>query len=163
MKNTLRMEECRVDENAIKSAVHKIIPQLVTKIDACLSLSQQGTNIWLSEVVGEAPACLRRVTLRLELDKKGYALIAEPVLWDGKFTDPDHYLGIVCRGRMDRIKDEVLRPGKAEEIAHLLVTLSRLSLKLYGYQHWMEKIRDGMRRMRMGFVRFLRYGIKKGE
>lgn len=148
-----------IDEAAIRRAVELLVPRYVNRLDACLNLPQQSNSIWESEVVGHAPACLRRVELRLVTAKNGYVLMAEPILWNGEMTKVEPYVSAVCSGLMEEIRDYLQRPGIVDELARKFVVLAKLSLKAFGYQRWKERWKRRLYQWRVRLVRFWRYGV----
>lgn len=154
MDNTLIEKERLIDEAAIRYAVEMLVPRYVDRLNRCLNLSQQSNCILESEVVANAPACLRRVELRLVSAKKGYVLMAEPIFWDGEMTKVEPYVSAVCSGFMEDIRDYLQRPDIVDELSRRFVVLAKLSLKAYGFQRWKERWKWRLYQWRVRFVRF---------
>ena len=151
--------ERRIDEAAIRKAVELLVPRYVDRLDKCLNLPQQSNCIWESEVVGHAPACLRRVELQLVSAKNGYVLMAEPIFWEGEMTKVEPYVSAVCSGFMEEIRDYLHRPGIVDELTRKFVFLAKLSLKAYGFQKWKERWKWRLYQWRVRVVRLWRYGV----
>ena len=146
--------ERHIDETAIRRGVERLVPHYVDLLDECLNLPQRSNNLWASEVVGHAPACLRRLELHLVSARKGgYVLMAEPVFWDGEMTRAEPYVGAVCGGLMGEVRDYLQRPGIVDELTRKYIVLAKLSLGAYGYQRWKEKWKGMVCRWRVRCAR----------
>lgn len=144
MNNTVTEEQRYVDRQAVYLAAEKLIDRCADQMDKCLTLPEQSNRIWLQEKVGEAPALLRKVELRLVTQpRKGYVLLAVPVFADTGNCIVDSFYGGVCSGTMDEMLEYLRKAGRADDLAHQFITLTRLSFHEYWFQKVWDAIRDG--------------------
>lgn len=140
--NELFQKERFIDEPAIREAAQKLITRFVARIDDCLNLPNVSNLIWETEDVGSAPACLREVELRLDTAKKGYELVALPVLYKGETVKVEPYYIVLCRGNMGTIRKKLLRQDMADELTRQFIVLAKLSMHEYPHQKFWKHLKD---------------------